>query len=517
MGQTPSGGNSNRRPLLFIGLGVLAVVLILVAVVAAGGGDDTTSASPSAESTGDASSPESDVRQEDLGSFAQGEAIPVTVEADDLSFLLTAVAEDPEEPLTVRQVTDPSGNLIYDLQEDGAVEGELTATSRGGVGPGEVGLMVPAQPGLDIEPGTYEVLIDNEANVEATATIKSGDASPEITQAIDLNVWLLSADYDHATLEAGLTSGMNAVLGPQNLEVGTISFTDGDADAIASFNGPDPDAPLYDTCRAMSDAVGSSRALNLVVVETFDPAENSGLSSGLPGSPLVPDVGGNCVVVATQLLDQLVELPALASTVVHEGSHFMGLTHTSESDSSVFDDFADTPDCLVSEVDGVDAFGYVGEVDQMISATECGVEGGAANYMFFEDSPLDARDVLTQQEMTADQAWALRRHPLFYPVAGGSGSALDELPAPDEVPEADPGDDSSLDDGSGALPATSIADYGSDPAMDALADACEAGDLASCETLFLESAVSSGYEEYGFTCGGRDESGELCTGASGGG
>ncbi|HSL58661.1 MAG TPA: DUF2510 domain-containing protein [Acidimicrobiales bacterium] len=45
--------------------------------------------------------------------------------------------------------------------------------------------------------------------------------------------------------------------------------------------------------------------------------------------------------------------------------------------------------------------------------------------------------------------------------------------------------------------------YGDDPALDALWDACEAGDGQACDDLYLRTPIGSEYEEFGATCGGR--------------
>lgn len=45
--------------------------------------------------------------------------------------------------------------------------------------------------------------------------------------------------------------------------------------------------------------------------------------------------------------------------------------------------------------------------------------------------------------------------------------------------------------------------YGDDPALDALWDACEAGDAQACDDLYLDSPLWSEYEEFGGSCGGR--------------
>jgi hypothetical protein len=51
---------------------------------------------------------------------------------------------------------------------------------------------------------------------------------------------------------------------------------------------------------------------------------------------------------------------------------------------------------------------------------------------------------------------------------------------------------------------TGGAAYGDDPVLDSLYDACAAGDMLSCDTLWLESPVDSEYESYGSTCGGGE-------------
>ena len=43
--------------------------------------------------------------------------------------------------------------------------------------------------------------------------------------------------------------------------------------------------------------------------------------------------------------------------------------------------------------------------------------------------------------------------------------------------------------------------------MDALAQGCYDGDMASCDTLYDTSDAGSAYESYGDTCAGRQESG----------
>jgi len=52
--------------------------------------------------------------------------------------------------------------------------------------------------------------------------------------------------------------------------------------------------------------------------------------------------------------------------------------------------------------------------------------------------------------------------------------------------------------------------YGSNSYLDSLWDACEDGDFESCDTLFLDSPAGSEYEDFGDTCGNRNEASEYC-------
>ncbi|MCL3860599.1 hypothetical protein [Actinotalea sp. K2] len=52
--------------------------------------------------------------------------------------------------------------------------------------------------------------------------------------------------------------------------------------------------------------------------------------------------------------------------------------------------------------------------------------------------------------------------------------------------------------------------YGDDPVLDVLWDACAAGDGQACDDLYFDSPWGSQYEEFGDTCGGREEGGTMC-------
>ena len=47
--------------------------------------------------------------------------------------------------------------------------------------------------------------------------------------------------------------------------------------------------------------------------------------------------------------------------------------------------------------------------------------------------------------------------------------------------------------------------YGTDAVLDALWDACVAGDGAACDDLYFQTTIGSDYEDFGHTCGRRYE------------
>jgi hypothetical protein len=53
-------------------------------------------------------------------------------------------------------------------------------------------------------------------------------------------------------------------------------------------------------------------------------------------------------------------------------------------------------------------------------------------------------------------------------------------------------------------------DYGSNAYLDALWDNCADGNFEACDTLFLDSPASSEYEEFGDSCGNRNEPAGYC-------
>jgi hypothetical protein len=63
---------------------------------------------------------------------------------------------------------------------------------------------------------------------------------------------------------------------------------------------------------------------------------------------------------------------------------------------------------------------------------------------------------------------------------------------------------------SDGLADSSAQTYGDDPDLDRLWDACQAGDMTSCDSLYLSAPFGTPYEEFGGTCGHRNTPQGMC-------
>jgi hypothetical protein len=84
-------------------------------------------------------------------------------------------------------------------------------------------------------------------------------------------------------------------------------------------------------------------------------------------------------------------------------------------------------------------------------------------------------------------------------MSEGFGSVRASLAAPEEAAGSAAGAVDAVE----RYPAAEPGHLGEDPALDATARSCFAGDLSACDVLWAESAPMSSYEQYAATCGGR--------------
>lgn len=73
---------------------------------------------------------------------------------------------------------------------------------------------------------------------------------------------------------------------------------------------------------------------------------------------------------------------------------------------------------------------------------------------------------------------------------------------------------SRTDDVATTQPEAAPTDRGGDPRLDAMWSDCSAGDMEACDTLYRESPIGSDYERFGETCGGTTDGSTWCSDTS---
>ena len=356
-----------------------------------------------------------DIRIVDFGPLDGVAEVTITIDPRDVSVLFFARSVDPTEYIAVTEIIGPGGELLYVYNdfETGDITSEMFVEPV--EQEGEVALFLPVAPQFDIEPGEYVVTVETEGQPisQAAAIIRSGNVDGP--QAIDFNIWVVSTDQElissdfRLALANQLRESMDKTLNQRSLQIGRLNFFDATMSQKSRYARTDQDA-IGEICLTMSQMVGSGRALNMALIDELlitpehggDEAESlAGAAPGLPGTVLVDGSPISCVVAAWEAFD---EIEAHAATFIHEGSHLMGLPHTTEQDGQLFDLFAETPECPLEEFDE--------NGDGLVDQFECAALDGP-NFMFWTDDGLTNDFVMSE-----DQAWYLRRHPLFYTVDG---------------------------------------------------------------------------------------------------
>lgn len=352
-----------------------------------------------------------------LASFGEQDAeagIVIAVQPGDVSFLAFALGEAPDDEVAVTRITAPDGEVLYEL--------DFASFDRGGpafgdtplADFGEASVFFPPGPDFELEPGEYivEFVTDGPFLADTGAYIRSGDV--DVMQAIDVRFWLATTSPDLAdegvlqALEEEMRFIGDDLLVPHGMSVGTLEFIAPPLDIVdryATLVLGENDAGQRDLCGEMSQALPNQRALNFAIVDTITAADDEGgviegNAAGLPGLVLVPGARTSCVTMIAQV-DEFDGRDIFDRAVVvwHEAAHLMGLPHTTEFEGNSFDFFDDTPECDAAEYDEDGS----GDVDSF----ECETADGG-NFMFHDS---DGR------ELSQNQAWMLRRHPLFAPAA----------------------------------------------------------------------------------------------------
>ncbi len=360
---------------------------------------------------------DTDLRINPLGPLGIDSNIRMSVKPNDLSVIFSARTLDPDNLIVMSRLIAPNGTIIYDINS--SLEDECTNNAHysGSCGAeGEINIQLPSSPKFPLLSGDYELeLYSMGQPICDAATIIRADVSPNTLftdepQAIDINVWILSTAEsltiagERNQMQKEIRESIDGLLEQQNMRLGKLNLFDSSPTDKAVFAQTD-ETSLSTLCQATAANTGTSRALNVALIDVFQEYyENEedylpvlGISP-IPGMLFSPESQSSCVVISLE--EHYGDYRYVGATIVHEGSHFMGLTHTTEADGSSFDIFDDTPECPLNIYD----LDVSGEVEDH----EC-LKADSSNYMFWQDSGNIDNYTISQQ-----QAWAIRRHPLFY-------------------------------------------------------------------------------------------------------
>lgn len=251
-----------------------------------------------------------DLTCETYENIACDEEFVLTIEKGDISLLLAARVESPDQKVWIAKITAPDGNILYHYNpttDDFA--SSISETPLEG-SQGEVVFFLPRSSNLSLTPGDYQFSFgtqDGHSLQEVQVIIRAGRALD--MQKIDLNFWIAIEQEPFSEADQAdefLRSIRNALqqrLEPYNLIPGKTEFLYPAPDELRTFSNLNIDTDLPDCSYMISETVNNGRALNIALVESLysesdeDLHKLDGLSTGSPGMILSTASPHACIVI----------------------------------------------------------------------------------------------------------------------------------------------------------------------------------------------------------------------------
>ena len=193
--------------------------------------------------------------------------------------------------------------------------------------------------------------------------------------------------------KGGITVGAVTVYSLTGEEAGRLTFLDEDTDD--NRNGiPDDMEELFQMSSAAAEA-----NLNIFLVRSISGFGTLGIAGDIPGPGANGTITSGVVVNTFGGLADMTqsELILQGATMAHEGGHYLGLYHTTESGGTLFDPIADTPECARAQYDA--------NGDGIVSSREC-KEVDGPNLMFWSSASY-AQEIVSDGQV---EVW--KGHPL---------------------------------------------------------------------------------------------------------
>ena len=257
-----------------------------------------------------------------------------------------ALAGDPTSKIVMYKIKDPAATVIYQYPSTGA---KIQAPS----GLGAFAVLMPNAPAISLSSGSWQFYpLGSKATVaDFQGMIKTPLSAGLNSGTLNANLFfvgvpgLTAATAPSNAVFQSVLSKVNTIYAQVGLQLGTVTYIDITGADATTYTDVDPSE--FDALMKLSaNPQAPDGAINLFFVHSISGGAPGfiilGESAGIPGVPVRGTSGSG---VAVMMADFPNGLDDLAQTIAHEGGHWLGLFHTTESAGTAFDPLADTPQC----------------------------------------------------------------------------------------------------------------------------------------------------------------------------
>jgi hypothetical protein len=327
------------------------------------------------------------------------EPVAFDVPGDAVSFAIVADGGNTSF-LTLATLDAPDGTRVYDGFNPYSSQYTVFGTDSVFVA------LVPNTPQMSFSTGRWSATFGTNGSDTSTKVRIIGKQTGGVPASgnLDLHLYFVGlSQFDAAGAKQDSTfqqtvNRVRQIYAQAGVNVGNVTYHDVTGSAASQYAVIDtvdgPGSELTGILAQSDPSLGPG--LNFFFVQEILGGQDGytilGIAGGIPGPPGIS--GGPHSGVLVGMSDFSMGAEQLAETMAHEGGHFLGLYHTSESSGTTFDPLAGTPECPASADTNWD--GYV-------SPEECQGKG-VDNLMFW--SAAENASGLVQ-----DQAFVLLRNP----------------------------------------------------------------------------------------------------------
>lgn len=310
------------------------------------------------------------------------------------------LSDNKSELMAPWKIYAPDGTLLFDISNPSA--------SRFSVLPSEgtFSMMLPPGPVFSFVGGLYKASFLRESGTAQTSLRvfgKTGSSLPD-RQRLDLVFTFVGAPEGLTAATAKTDTAFQAgiktfreLYEKMGIELGDITYEDLSGSDASAFRVIDTVSGANNELgRLFSKSKSLGQGINFFFVQEILGGDVGyiilGISGGIPGPPGIQ--GTVHSGVALTMADFRKRPTVFGQTMAHEGGHYLGLFHTTESGGNTHDPLPDTLECPASNDSNFDG---------KLSSTECRGKG-AENFMFWLAGE-------SANQVSTEQGRVLRRNP----------------------------------------------------------------------------------------------------------